>query len=204
MWWNRNKDRASDNLQKLNGKQFVFIHINKTGGISMGEALNLPKKMHYTAKEVIEDIGLKKWQKAFTFTVVRNPFDKVVSHYRYRVLTNQTDLGTNTIPFKEWVDKTYGKNQDSFYYDQPKMFQTQLDWLSYHDQEVAVDYVMKFENLNADFEKISEYFDLNKPLPHRNKSQRKPFKEYYDQETWHTVKKWFQKDIDYFDYPPIL
>ena len=108
---------------------FVFIHINKNAGTSIGHAIGLPKKQHLTVQEVIEIVGRAQWERAFRFSIVRNPWDKVVSHYNHRVKTNQTGLNDNPLPFKQWVAATYGPAKDARYYDQPKMFQPQVEWL---------------------------------------------------------------------------
>jgi len=60
--------------------RFVFIHINKTGGSSIEKALNIPLE-HKTALEKISEIGHINWTMKHSFTVIRNPWDKVVSHY---------------------------------------------------------------------------------------------------------------------------
>ncbi len=195
----KNELNPANNLQSRNGHNFIFIHINKTGGISLGECLELPFKMHFTAEEVIESIGLKKWNQALSFSIVRNPFDKVVSHYFYRVLTNQTGLGSEEIGFQEWVKKCYGPSKDPYLYDQPKMFQPQLDWLR-HDGRIAVNMILKFEKLNSDYKKIKELLGLSMDLPHKNKSSRDHYKNYYDHETWEIVADWFKEDIKYFGY----
>ena len=124
---------------------FVFIHINKTAGTSIKKALWIPFE-HKTALEKIEELGRERWDQRLTFTAVRNPWDKVVSHYHYRVKTNQTELGTNTIPFPEWVKRTYGE-QDPFYLDQHKMFMPQVDWISDENGEILVDESVHFEYL---------------------------------------------------------
>ena len=65
-------------------RNFVFIHINKTAGMSVGKALGL-KKQHLTAGEYKNSLGIRRWNKSFKFIIVRNPWDKVVSHYFHRV-----------------------------------------------------------------------------------------------------------------------
>ena len=82
--------------------KFVFIHINKTGGSSVERALKIPFG-HETALEKIARMGRTQWDRRFSFTVIRNPWDKVVSHYHFRVQTNQTNLADNPIQFNEWV-----------------------------------------------------------------------------------------------------
>jgi hypothetical protein len=57
---------------------YVFIHINKTGGSSIEMALKL-RAEHLTVQEKIKEIGVRRWQEKLSFTVVRNPWDKVVS-----------------------------------------------------------------------------------------------------------------------------
>ena len=69
---------------------FIFIHINKTGGTSIEKALGLEKD-HLTASEKKTAIGKQKWKKIYSFAFVRNPWDKVVSHYHHRVKMNITD-----------------------------------------------------------------------------------------------------------------
>jgi len=94
-------------MSQADGSDFVFIHINKTDGTSIEAALGL-RLEHKTAQEKIHQLGLASWRNRFTFAFVRNPWDRVVSHYHYRVETNQTELATRTISFTEWVFRAYG------------------------------------------------------------------------------------------------
>jgi len=177
---------------------YIFIHINKTGGSSIEKALNIPTE-HKTALEKIEEIGIKSWNKKLTFTVIRNPWDKVVSQYHYRVSTNQTNLRDNPVEFKEWVNLVYGE-QDSYYYDTPKMFLPQLDWITDHNGKILIDAIIRFENLQNDFNDILAKLGRTKTLPHIKKSKRGNYREYYDEETIEIVRNWFMEDIDKFDY----
>jgi len=176
----------------------IFIHINKTGGSSIGKALGMPLE-HRTAVEKIAQLGQKKWDSCFSFAVVRNPWDKVVSHYHYRVQTNQTGLADAQIEFKQWVKLCY-QEQNPAYYDKPKMFQPQTDWISDQQGNIKVNHICKFETLNADFATLCKTINKTAELPHIKTSNREKYSEYYDNETAEIVRKWFQEDIDLFIY----
>ncbi|MGB6167273.1 MAG: sulfotransferase family 2 domain-containing protein [Geitlerinemataceae cyanobacterium] len=176
----------------------VFIHINKTGGSSIGVALGL-KWEHKTAIEKIEEIGRKQWDKKLTFAWVRNPWDKVVSHYCYRVKTNQTNLAVNPIEFPDWVKLSYGEKNPE-YYDKPKMFMPQSDWITDVSGEVLVDFVGRFENFERDFQKVCDRLKYKAKLPHKKKSERGEYQSYYDRESRKIIEKWFCEDIDRFGY----
>lgn len=191
--------RKKSPLLKVNGKKVIFIHINKTGGTSVSDALGL-NKSHLTVKEIIDLIGEENFESSYKFAAVRNPWDKVLSHYKYRVKTNQTDLGTKTIPFPEWVVKTYGKNKDPFYYDKPKMFQPQVDWLKDYHNRINVNEIMKFEDLSKEFEKVSKHLGLHINLPHLNRTTKTNYKEFYDDHSKSIITDWFAEDLDIFNY----
>ncbi|MCW8107255.1 sulfotransferase family protein [Alteromonas ponticola] len=178
--------------------KFVFIHINKTGGSSVEKALGLPFE-HKTALEKIEQMGRRNWNKKITFAVVRNPWDKVVSHYHYRVKTDQTNLGNKHLDFKQWVKRTYGEN-DPQYYDQPMMFMPQLDWIADRDGKLLVNEIIRFENLSEEFNRLAEKLGVTATLPHVKRSNRGNYRDYYDDETQQIVADWFAKDIKQFDY----
>ena len=56
---------------------FIFIHINKTAGTSIGRAVGLPNKLHLTAREIIDRVGEEAWRKAYKFAFVRNPLSRL-------------------------------------------------------------------------------------------------------------------------------
>jgi hypothetical protein len=87
--------------------------------------------------------------------------------------------------------------------------ETQLSWLTDEQGHVAVDYIGRFENLPSDFNKVLEMIDQTHPLPPRSLwTQRrlnasdgaKHYSHYYDDETLETVRKLYEKDIEYFGY----
>ena len=177
---------------------FIFIHINKTGGSSIEKVLKLNLE-HKTALRKIEEIGYEHWKKKFTFAVVRNPWDKVVSHYHYRVQTDQTNLGTSPVGFTDWVRLSYGQ-KDPLYYDKPIMFMPQSDWVSDHDGKILINFVCHFENLNDDFSYVAKELGISVNLPHLKSSKHGHYSDCYNEESRDIVANWFKKDIENFGY----
>jgi len=178
--------------------EFIFIHINKTGGSSVEKALGC-RAEHKTALEKRTELGKEAWRKLFSFAFVRNPWDRVASHYYYRVMTNQTELGKNTITFNEWVKLAYGENAPQ-YYDKPKMFMPQWNWLINKKGKILVDFIGRFENLEADFAQVCSRLNRQADLPHLKKSERGDYRQYYNEASIEIVGKWFKTDIENLGY----
>ena len=79
-------------VKKGDKRDFVFIHMSKTGGTSIVSIFGEAFQKHNTSKEVIEIIGKKKWNEVYKFSVVRNPWDRAHSWYKFRVKHNQQKI----------------------------------------------------------------------------------------------------------------
>ncbi len=187
-------------FHNIKGKEFAFIHINKTAGTSVLHTLGIKTKHHFSVRDAINNYSKERWEKAFTFAFTRNPWAKVVSHYNHRVNTNQTELKENNIPFSVWVKKTYGDDKDLFYYDKPLMFQPQYDWLVDNEGEININFIGRFENIEEDFAKLTSKLGFKKTLKNYNSSKLVNYKDYYNSETAKIIEKHFAKDIEYFKY----
>lgn len=185
--------------QGCNGS-YIFVHINKTAGTSIGRAIGLPVKDHLTAKEIIAKTGKQKWDAAYKFTVVRNPWDKVVSLYEYRRKKNKTQIASQDITFTQWVKLTHGQDRNSFYNDNVKSFQPQVEWLKDDEGTIAINFVARFETLHADFDQIRDAIGTGADLPHLNASSRRSYKDYYSDETREIIARWYREDIEVFAY----
>lgn len=163
----------------------------------MEQALGIPFS-HKPAYKVIEEVGIETWKRLFTFTIVRNPWDKVVSHYHYRTQVNGQIV--DGISFKDWVRETYG-NQNHKYYENPKMFMPQVDWISDGSRRIIVDFIMRFENLENDFRHLCNQLGRHQVnLPHVKATVHRPYQYYYDKKTKMIVYDWFREDINRFRY----
>ena len=187
-------------LRKGKYGDFIFIHLNKNGGTSISNAIGLPYVRHLNVKEIISMIGEDAFSQSFVFCVVRNPWDRVVSQYEFRLRTNQINKSDINSSFKEWVKDTYGGQNTFSNYKNPKLFYPQCDWLKDKNGVIRVENILKFESLHDDFEKITEKLGIKNDLPHLNVTRKKSYKNYYDKETEETVGKWFKEDIERFNY----
>jgi hypothetical protein len=177
---------------------FIFIHINKTAGSSIEKALGI-RFRHMTARESLEALGANRWEKRFSFTIVRNPWDKVVSHYHYRVQTNKTELASRRVLFPEWVRLAYGQ-QDPEFHQPPKMFLPQWEWISDESGQCLLDFVGRYESLHKDFAEICRRINRKSTLPHVKQSNRGRYQDYYDDTTREIVANWYWEDISKFNY----
>ena len=185
-------------LRERHLRPYVFIHINKTGGSSIEKALGVGLD-HSTALEKYHQLGAAAWDRKFTFTMVRNPWDKVVSHYHYRMRTNQTGLGDNPVPFDEWLQRVY-VDRDPVYFDQPRMFMPQKQWLVNESGELLVEFIGRFENLQQDFDRICQRLQVEASLGHAKPSSRGSYRDYYNAQSEALVRKMFAEDIELFGY----
>ena len=67
--------------------------------------------------------------------------------------------------------------------------------------ENEVDFIIRFERLNENFKKVCELIDIPYiKLPHRNKSVRKHYSHYYNEELIELVKNKYKEEIEFGNY----
>jgi len=199
-------------------KRFIFIHIPRTAGFSVRRALkpwvdcqNLDFSKarwekdypHYTTREVRQIVGKRRFQKYFKFVFVRNPWDRVLSRYFYlknfngrpnEPLNPRGYYPPGTLSFLQWLKggESHGVH--------PLDLRPQKEWLVDDSGHIGVDFVGRFETLEADFETICQKIALSLVLPHVNRSDHGHYREYYDQEGRHFVARIFSDDIKTWSY----
>jgi hypothetical protein len=182
--------------------KFVFVHINKTGGTSIEVILRKLSRnwtgQHHLIKKYRRLADTKHgFENYFKFTIVRNPYDRLLSNYFYRKLMLK-DNRVHDLSFKNWITNSRDGN---YSFENCLSRHTQLDWIVDENGEVIVDFIGKFENLQEDFDTICDKIGIpHQQLPHKNKSKHKHYTEYYDEETKQIVAEKYAKDIEYFGY----
>lgn len=166
----------------------------------MEQALSIPK-IHDTAQARRDRIGAEIWNDLATFTIVRHPYDRVRSLYKYRVKTAQTGLGDRTLGMEDWVRATF-RDRDPAYYNRPLMFAPARDWISDTDGTLMVDLIAKLETIAADWPRIQALIGTEATLPRANATAREaaPAAAAFGAETRAILANHFAADFDTFDY----
>ena len=175
----------------------IFVHIPKTGGSSVENFFTSDyskgglESKHKTAISYESEFP-NEFIEYFTFSIIRNPWEKCFSHYNYRARDNSQNGFARFSEFNTWILRKINS---------PLVFQTQFDFLKNVYDEILIDYTMRFEKLQEDFDIVCDKIGIpHSQLPHINKTKHKHYTEYYDEETKQIVAEKYAKDIEYFGY----
>ena len=210
-----------------NNNKFLFIHIPKTGGSTIKNSLicensnnqytslrqviekSQPEKLitidnedriintHNSIYQISRSVRIDNY---FKFAFVRNPWDRIVSHYHY--LVQYWDLSkSHPLTFMDWVLNSKSKKGRSFL-DSRFARITQFSFVSDgRTKELLLDFVGKFENLQQDFDKVCKIIDIpSQKLNTINTSRHEHYTEYYNEDTKNIIGHHFRKDVKHFGY----
>ena len=222
----------------------LFVHVPKTAGMSIEDVflrlvgltwktraplllgrnddprLGPPRLEHLKAGEYVAGghLTAEQFESYFKFSFVRNPWDRMVSEYKYRGYPVKVDFKTylfKHLPPPGWTDAyRHIIPQHDFLYDEAG--------------RLLVDFVGRYESLQADFDRVCARLGIPlAPLPRVNRSldearpntlrklrkrlrraiwswERKhtfpDYTEYYDEESREFVGRLFRKDVESFNY----
>jgi hypothetical protein len=191
----------------------IFVHIPRTAGSSIEKAVVgrdwwwvNPLTKHLTTTQARMLYGNKRWGEYFSFSFVRNPWDKLVSMWegnrywkqrqRLKTFTNFVREATRnpfeqrTLHYHEILDLTPDNQLSRWQQSVRKRFGPS-----------RVQFIGRFETLEADMQQV--FAKIGVPpvaLPSINKSKRGHYRDYYDDESIQIVAERFAVDIQLFDY----
>ena len=174
--------------------KFIFIHIPKTGGTSIEKFFDT--KLNYDLKHLTNveyDEECVNCNGYIKFSVIRNPWERMVSYWNYRQsVAWATDDGEIPI-FTDWMKFVHQKKS--------RPLLTMFDFLRDKTDTIKNIHLIRFENLQEDFDIVCDKIKIPKQeLPHSNNRNHKHYTEYYDDETREIVAEKYAKDIEYFGY----
>lgn len=186
--------------------QAIFIHIPKTAGTSIcytlfDEEVSHSPVLNYKAQDE------KKFKNYFKFTFIRNPWDRLVSAYSFLKQGGMDEAdkiwaNENLSEFDSFRSFVLALKKSNFKAKILKWnhFKPQYLFLLNENGKIEVDFIGRYENLNEDYEKIRMKLGKKNKLNFLNKSNRKDYTEYYDNELVEIVYNIYKKDINLFNY----
>ena len=175
-------------------RKLVFIHIQKTGGITVDRLLNerIPDLRGLVARHGFASWGMDQlddWDEYFKFAFVRNPWDRLVSWYS--MVTTLPREGNelrryvhdNSSTFEEFIYNCTGevKIKEGVHYS---FAYNQLDYVTDEHGNVLVDFIGRLENFDKDIQEVFRRigFELE-TVPHKNRSGHQHYSTFYTPET---------------------
>lgn len=198
----------------------TFIHIPKTGGNSVTNWMMnnfdvriTKRRQHATITDAIEgNHSLGKLQRedlGWTFCVIRNPWDYLVSWYTFKVMLCKKyiqDLQDNPKLQESRKDKynlAKQKKQLDFLHNGFEFWLRQTNRKPQHYWAKDCDYVMKLENIENEFKHVQKKLNCYISLKHLNKTEgrEKDYRTYYEkQELIDIVAEKYRTDIINYNY----
>ena len=172
----------------LGSDKSVDKHENKVHG-----TLIYYKTSPYINK--IMNMNKEKWNSYFIFTIIRNPYDRIVSGWNY--------CNKYKIPFEKYLNINYKTNC----YDYWHVFMTQSRHLIDLNGKININYIGKFENMENELKIILNkigFLNITHTPFKKNGKKHDNYKEYYnDNDVLYKVNKLIEEDLNNLDYSKI-
>jgi len=173
----------------------IFVHQRKCAGMAVIAAFGIDKRdpdFHFANDGVLAP----EWndhpelvERCFTFAVVRNPWDRFVSGWGYCRSTRDRPI----------VDVLRRPPLEG--HDYRHVTRGQSETLYRPDGTLAVDRLIRFENLTHEFAEVCETIGLTgavlRPV---NVGRRPPYREVFDDEARRLFEQRFADDIERLGY----
>ena len=207
------------------GRQYIFIHIPKTGGTSMALALeerakkddvligDTPKASkrrrkfngtdtrgrlwkHSTLADIEGLVGPEEIEHYFTFTMVRNPWDRMVSYYHWLQAQGFDHPAVQLAKSEEF----------SSFLSHPMTWRAQKEAPARHYMTDArgnevCDQYLRLEHLDEDLPDLEAHLGFRLALPKANASSRtRDYRSYYSDADAAFLAEICSEDIARFGY----
>lgn len=140
--------------------------------------------------------------RAFKFAIVRNPFDRMASLYFYlkRIQCSEVPEAMDFADFCRKVARGEHPPVGLYNYRGLNQCNPMADWLTDESGKLLVDDWGRYETLAEDFARIGKRLGIYESLPHENRGEHRPYREYYNAETRAIVADIYRRDLELFSY----
>ncbi len=166
---------------------------------------------HMPAKKIRDRVGQDIWDKFFKFTVVRNPFDKLISgFYMFENTEYKQQLNASSgrpLNRTNTIDQIQGSTEIERFRFWVQDGGISIDRDKYMiDGEECIDYFIRFEDLHNGIKHVCNRLSIPygpSCVPEFKKGYRHhriPIRDYYDHETKQIVEKKYAWELERFGY----
>jgi chondroitin 4-sulfotransferase 11 len=207
----------------------IFVHIPKTAGTSIEAVLGMHgdkrdigivpyynqtvdcerlygrQMQHLTAQGIRNTLNDDRvFGSYFKFTVVRNPWDRLVSTLAWSDQKWARGEELAVADFDRTLRQIYaaicGRRGRETPLSLPPHLHPQCSYLRDAQEGLLVDFVARYENLQADWEVIGSKLGVSATLPVRMKSHHRHYREYYSSDTRGMVAEMYAPDVTTLRY----
>lgn len=182
----------------------IYIHIPRAAGTSVATAIFGREVVHWALKDYeATGVDLSEYWK---FTIVRNPWDRLVSTYEYlkrggmaRYPYDQA-MGSlitrRRFTFERFVKEWLPGREYSYIH-----FFPQTHFISTRENDIGVDFLGRFESLEHDFNVVAGKLGIEASLPKLNLSSRsQDYRKYYTAELVELAQQIYADDVRLLEY----
>jgi len=207
----------------------IFVHIPKTAGTSVEAVLGMHGDKHdigirpYFNQEVDHEhlygrdlqhltaAELRNllrrdgvFDRYFKFSIVRNPWDRVVSVLAWSDQKWAKGEQLSMVEFDTAVRKLHGlfvaSREAGRRMPVPPHLRPQSSFVLDESRESLVDFIARYERLSPDWNLICERLGISTALPLRMRSHHRSYQDYYTAESRAWVAEIYAEDIHAFGY----
>lgn len=185
----------------------IFVHIPKCAGISVVKSLFGDFDCGHTSLKRYQIMfSPEDFHRYYKFTIVRNPFDRLVSAFFFlkKGGINEKD--------KNWAGRKFAsyENFEAFVKGwvnrrnvmRALHFRPQSQFICAANGRPGLDFIGYLENIGADFNHIADRLQIKTSLieTNRNASREKDYRQYYTDETRAIVADVYADDLKLLGY----
>lgn len=183
----------------------IFVHIPKTGGVSINQALFYSMGGgHRSLSDYSKELTKEEYDRFFKFAIVRNPVDRLLSaaNYLYAGGQSQSDrawlstTGAFPVDINELVLEFLHE-----WADDQLHFRPQVSFLLPDMPNLGLDYIGRYERIDMDFVHICEQLNSRASLPKFNASRSMKYhRDHLTKESMDHIENIYAKDFDLLEY----
>ena len=198
----------------FNDHKITFLHIGKTGGVSIEKSLGLPPRdyrkfcpefifglkngvmIQHARFQFLEQFMTEEQKGFFRFTIIRNPWHRMISAFYYLLPAHLRRFQT----FENWLEDKYEKIIDGKW-TEGSHFVPQIEY-THQDGKQIVDRILRTETLADDFSRMCKEQGIQAgELKKLNVSRLRDKKlEDYTPKTRDMVSEMYALEIDHFGF----